>query len=186
VADYFQSAVLYEEFFMAFNSLRTILYPTDFSRPCDYALGVACALARDRDARLLLLHVVPREVQVMGGEGMPALHRVECFEQDHRKYREDMQRRLQDLALPGLRVHAEHLLREGDAVAAILRAAEEHSCDLIVMGTHGRTGEARRLMGSVAEEVMQKAPCPVVAVKVPLAESRPAEEPSPEEVGVIL
>jgi nucleotide-binding universal stress UspA family protein len=56
-------------------------------------------------------------------------------------------------------------LVEGNAAAAILRAAKELHCDLIVMGTHGRTGLSRLLMGSVAEEVVRKAPCLVLTVK---------------------
>src|SRR5947207_2267331 len=80
---------------------------------------------------------------------------------------------LEHLPLPGLRVRPERLLKEGDPATAILAAAEETGCDLIVMGTHGWKGEVRKLMGSVAEEVMQKAPCPVVAVKVPLPKPPP-------------
>jgi universal stress protein A len=57
-----------------------------------------------------------------------------------------------------------HLLAEGDPAAAILKAARENGCELIVMGTHGRTGLSRLLMGSVAEEVVRKAPCLVLTV----------------------
>jgi nucleotide-binding universal stress UspA family protein len=71
------------------------------------------------------------------------------------------------------RVPVECLLGEGSPAEAILRAARERQCDLIVMGTHGRTALGRALMGSVAEEVVRKAPCPVLTVKVP---AHPAPE----------
>jgi len=68
-----------------------------------------------------------------------------------------------------------HLLIEGDVAAAILQEAREMNYDAIVMGTHGRTGVNRLLMGSVAEAVVREAPCPVVTVKTPVS-SRPSLE----------
>jgi universal stress protein A len=68
---------------------------------------------------------------------------------------------------------------EGDPAEMILRVAEEVHADLIVMGTHGRTGLSRLLMGSVAEQVVRRAPCPVLTMKAPFpaeqAEGRQAE-----------
>jgi nucleotide-binding universal stress UspA family protein len=61
-------------------------------------------------------------------------------------------------------------VEEGDAAKGIVNAAQATQCDLIVMGTHGRTGLSRLLMGSVAEKVLRSAPCPVLTVKVPLPE----------------
>jgi nucleotide-binding universal stress UspA family protein len=69
--------------------------------------------------------------------------------------------------VPG--VEAERRLEEGDPVEAILRVAEEIGADLIVMGTHGRTGLSRLFMGSVAEQVLRRAPCPVLTLKSPFA-----------------
>jgi nucleotide-binding universal stress UspA family protein len=63
------------------------------------------------------------------------------------------------------KVRVRYLLVEGNPAAEILSAAREGNCDLIVMGTHGRTGLNRLLMGSVAEEVVRKAPCPVLTVR---------------------
>src|SRR5262249_30270696 len=71
-------------------------------------------------------------------------------------------------APPGLNV--EHLLAEGDPAREINRIAGERSCDLIVMGTHGRTGLSRLLMGSIAEQVIRLAPCPALVCKLPIAE----------------
>jgi nucleotide-binding universal stress UspA family protein len=64
-------------------------------------------------------------------------------------------------------VAVSHLLEEGDPADQILRVAQEGGYDLVVMGTHGRTGLGRLLMGSVAEKVMRKAPCPVLVAKAP-------------------
>jgi nucleotide-binding universal stress UspA family protein len=64
-------------------------------------------------------------------------------------------------------VQLEYRLGTGDPATEILRLAGETKCDLIVMGTHGRTGLTRLVLGSVAEEVLRQAPCPVLAVKTP-------------------
>jgi nucleotide-binding universal stress UspA family protein len=74
----------------------------------------------------------------------------------------------------------EHRLEEGEPAAQILRVAKETKAGLIVMGTHGRTGLERILLGSVAEKVLRKAVCPVLTVRIPiLAEAtKPVELPS--------
>ena len=73
--------------------------------------------------------------------------------------------RLAQASAPGLQ--ANYRVEKGDAAPRIVGVAEETRCDLIVMGTHGRTGLGRVLMGSVAEQVLRTAPCPVVTVKAP-------------------
>lgn len=70
---------------------------------------------------------------------------------------------------PDAEIQFEHRLLRGDPAAKILQLAESEKVDLIVVGTHGRTGLMRVLMGSVAEEIVRKASCAVVAVKVPAA-----------------
>jgi nucleotide-binding universal stress UspA family protein len=75
-----------------------------------------------------------------------------------------------------LKYPVEARLTQGDAAAEILRTAKDVECDLIVMGTHGRTGLDRLLFGSVAESVVPKADCPVLVVK----DSRRVSEPTPE------
>src|SRR5262249_59188485 len=82
--------------------------------------------------------------------------------------------RLERRRPPDPPVPVEYLVREGDPVAEILRAARARDCDLIVMGTHGRTGLRRLLLGSVAEGVMRKAPCPVLTARPSSPE--PAEQ----------
>jgi nucleotide-binding universal stress UspA family protein len=143
--------------------IQTILCATDFSEPSNNAFRLACSLARDHGANMVVLHVVPTSVLAYGGvmtpEPAPAPHRDELLA------------RLRQLVAPDPQVRVEHRLTEGDAAAEILRVAKESGSGLIVLGTHGRTGLARLLMGSVAEKVVRKAPCPVLTVKTPIPEA---------------
>jgi nucleotide-binding universal stress UspA family protein len=142
--------------------IRTILHPTDFSEHSDYALQVAGSTARCYGARLTVLHVLqaaePPEwiYDQMAGTFPWTVDSDRAMERAIRPLRE---------SAPGLRV--EYRVSEGVPAEEILRLAEDEECDLIVMGTHGRTGLDRMLMGSVAETVMKLAHCPVLTVKVP-------------------
>jgi nucleotide-binding universal stress UspA family protein len=147
-------------------SLRTILHPTDFSERSRCAFSVACALARDYNAHLVVLHVDHLPLAVYGD--VLAAPRPE-------DYRNRLRDQLRALQSPGVAV--EHRLNEGTPVTEIIGVAEEAHADLIVMGTHGRTGLGRLLMGSVAEQVVRKAPCPVLTVRVPFPAAVPAAEP---------
>jgi nucleotide-binding universal stress UspA family protein len=145
-------------------SIHTILHPTDFSARSGYALQLALSLARDHGARLVVLHVMP----------VPLV-------QEKRLYREEMAGELNRLGAPDAQVRMEHRLEEGDAITQILRVARETGCDLIVMGTHGRTGLGRLLMGSVAEQVVRQASCPVLTVRAPFPPSEPTGGPAIKE-----
>ncbi len=145
-------------------SIQTILHPTDFSEHSGYAFQLACSLARDRGARLIVLHVMPV-----------------ALVQEKRFYREEMAGELNRLGAPDARVRVEHRLEEGDAATQILRVAQEIGCDLIVMGTHGRTGLGRLLMGSVAEQILRMASCPVLTVRAPFPPSEAAGAPALKE-----
>jgi nucleotide-binding universal stress UspA family protein len=136
--------------------IRTILHPTDFSAPSAAAFQVACALARDYGARLVLLYVKPPDIVYGDGFILPP---------DPEPVRRELFDKLKALgpADPALRV--ERVLLEGDPAAGIVEKARELPCDVIVMGTHGRTGVGRLLLGSVAEVVLRRAPCPVLTVK---------------------
>jgi nucleotide-binding universal stress UspA family protein len=78
---------------------------------------------------------------------------------------------LNRLGAPDAQVRVEHRLEEGDAATQILQVAQETGCDLIVLGTHGRTGHGRLMMGSVAEQVLRTASCPVLTVRTPFPPS---------------
>jgi hypothetical protein len=75
-------------------------------------------------------------------------------------------------------------MEKGDPAEEILRVAEETKCDLIMIGTHGRTGLGRLLMGSVAEQVVRKAHCPVLTVKAPLQTELPTKPPETDETNI--
>jgi nucleotide-binding universal stress UspA family protein len=143
--------------------IRTILHPTDFSERCEEAFRVACALARDLAARVIVVHV-PEPAAPPAGMA-PAPPRPE----GHRAGLEERLGRFQ-LSAPDVRVECR--VEEGEPATGIVSAARATTCDLIVMGTQGRTGLGRVLMGSVAEQVLRTAPCPVLTVKAPGGEAR--------------
>jgi nucleotide-binding universal stress UspA family protein len=144
-------------------SIHAILHPTDFSPQSMYAFHLACALARDHGARLLVAHVLESPpVAVFGEFGMAPV--------DLGESRADAQAKLDYLEVAGSPLAVERFLLEGDPAPAILEFAQRRQCSLIVMGTHGRTGLERLLMGSVAEQIVRASPCPVLTVKAPLPE----------------
>jgi nucleotide-binding universal stress UspA family protein len=146
--------------------IRTILHPTDFSDRSQNAFKLACALARDYAACLLVVHVVPTPLAVYV-EGMVAEPLTE--------FRDEVHAQLCALRPDDPAVRPEYFTLEGDPTHEILQFAQDHACDLIVLGTHGRTGLGRLLMGSVAEGVVRRAACPVLTVKTPF----PARIPVP-------
>jgi nucleotide-binding universal stress UspA family protein len=143
---------------------RTIVHPTDLSAHSESAFRVACTLAHDYESQLIVLHVLyavpPSRSDGGDGQGRSA------WPKDHRSSLWEKLIRLRS-SYPGVRI--ERRLIEGSIAEEILRTSEEYSCDLIVMGTHGRMGLDRMLMGSVAEEVLRRARCPVLTVKDPAA-----------------
>lgn len=146
--------------------IRKILHPTDFSPSSDAAFFLACSLARDYNAHLVLLHVKPLPEAVYGDVGV--------VPPEPEGVRDALQAKLEQMRPHDASIEVEYLVKEGDAVAEIVRTASD--CDLIVMGTHGRTGLRRLVMGSVAEWVTRRAPCPVLTVKMPPAEEVAAQE----------
>jgi universal stress protein A len=132
---------------------HTILHPTDLSRRPDPAFALACDIAAEHGAQLIVLHVI--DAPVAYGDMIvvePAGHRV------------DLLRQLRELRGPQS-IPVMHRLEEGVPAKVIVRVAEELHCDLIVMGTHGRHGLSRFLIGSVAEQVVRNAPCLVLTAK---------------------
>ena len=136
-----------------------ILFPTDFSPASEDALRWATALARDSGATLSIVHVEEPPMAYGGGEMYIAL--------DDEETKGQLRRMLGNVVPLDHNVRFEHKLLVGDPATAIVDAAAQENADLIVMGTHGRTGLSRLLMGSVAEAVVRRAKCPVLTVKHP-------------------
>jgi nucleotide-binding universal stress UspA family protein len=138
--------------------IQTILHPTDFSEGAQPALQIAHSLARDHQAKLVLVAVPPLP---------PPAHKYP-FPPGQTEYASvvrDTQQQLDTLAATILDIPVQHRVPCGLPGPAILATAAEHHADLIVMGTHGRTGITRWLMGSVAEYLLRHAKCPVLTIK---------------------
>lgn len=139
-----------------------IVVPTDFSAESDKAWQVARRLARAVGGQLHLVHVFVEAP--LYSEALMSGDRVREVYAEGRAWVEREMARLAEAARgEGLTVRTS--LREGAVAAAIVEAAREDAADLVVVGTHGRGGIDRALLGSVADRVIRLAPCPVLAVR---------------------
>lgn len=147
------------------QELKRILLATDLSPASEPALRCAAALAIRMDAGLVLLHVVSeKELDGLAKAHQPR-HPVDLiYSELQEAVREQYRRGVPDEVRRFL--HAEVLVVPGDAATEIIRTAATKGADLIITGTHGRTGLRRILMGSVAEGVLRGAPCPVLTVRL--------------------
>ncbi len=136
--------------------LKNILFTTDFSAAAAAALPYAGALAKRFGARLFALHVRTPVINPMTPpEGWPALERAAAEEERERK--ETLRN-----ALPGMETTV--LIEEGDIDAHLPATVKKEHIDLIVLGTRGRTGVGKLMLGSGAEEILRTAECPVLTV----------------------
>jgi nucleotide-binding universal stress UspA family protein len=136
-------------------NIKKILYPTDFSPYSNQAYFHAVALAEKHRASLTVMYVYVAGVTPLGGRGTA-----------DRAYWQDL---LEQIRPVDTTIPVNHVLVEGDPPTEIVRYTHDAAIDLVVMGTHGRTGLERLLMGSVAEKVMRESPCSVLVVKLPRA-----------------
>jgi nucleotide-binding universal stress UspA family protein len=150
-------------------NIRHILVPHDFSETAEYALSYALALADKFAARITVVHAY--EVPAYGYPDalVASLEFTAEIERTLSKSLEEVKARASSGKVP-----VEAFLRRGTAWSEITAAATESKADLIVMGTHGRRGVARALLGSVAEKVVRTATCPVLTVHLPESAQRPA------------
>jgi nucleotide-binding universal stress UspA family protein len=139
--------------------INNILFPTDFSDRALNAFHMASALARDHRAAMTVLHV--REIPALPFAEFGAVPPPDL------PSREELMEKLTVYEPPDEGINVEFVIADGEPGEEIVRVATERNCDLIVMGTHGRTGLERLLMGSVAEKVMRDAKCSVLVVKLP-------------------
>ncbi|HKI30379.1 MAG TPA: universal stress protein [Gemmataceae bacterium] len=142
--------------------IRTILHPTDFSERSEDAFQAASSLARDHGARIVVVYVRAPAVMIGAfGELGPVVP-------DPVQTPADVKERLSALHVLDPALEVEYRVAEGDPATEIVQQARALAANLIVMGTHGRTGLGRLLRGSVAEVVLRRAPCPVLTLKAPL------------------
>lgn len=153
--------------------LTRILAPTDFSNFSGFALEWAAYLAQCMKADLVLLHVIPEEegkiIEEIIGEGA-VVHiskgvREDVVQDRQKKLKDQYNMAVSSEIKSSLRV--EEITRIGVPFLEIIKVAKEKDVDLIVMGTHGRTGLSHVLIGSVAEKVVHHAHCPVLTIKHP-------------------
>jgi universal stress protein A len=135
-----------------------ILCPLDFDRDSGAALELAIKLARQNQSSLVLLNVAPLPIGAAEMSPVP-LDPYPFWEETCRARLEKIGREVVDGKVP-----YETLIASGDAATGILATVTETDADLIVMGTHGRTGVSRMLLGSVAEKVVRESPVPVLTV----------------------
>lgn len=161
-------------------AIHNILVPIDFSRSSKHAFRLASAIARDYKARMILLHVDRDQAEPSWSHSSIEAHAADEAERQAGK---DELKALCESARGAL---IEGRTTVGLPADEILRVAEEAQSDLIVMGSHGRKGIDRLLVGSVAEDVLRRAACPVLIARVPVARHALDEHdtfvPSPQKI----
>lgn len=149
---------------MATTTTKTILYATDYSRASARALDEAVRLARQNDAELLVVHVIESVTPYVTGEDFGSAELYMKLEETTKKEAEFSMNKLLD-KLQKLKTKAKGLLLKGTPHDQIVNTAKRRKADLIVIGTHGRTGLSKLFMGSVAGKVVSTASCPVLTVR---------------------
>ncbi len=141
--------------------IKKILYPTDFSDISKNAIAWAVSLASLYHAKLLLMHA---EDQLHGFDQYQilALAPQEIAEKMVKQAKEELSNIARSIKKD---IKVNTIVKQGKAFVEIIKTAEEQNIDLIVMASHGRTGLSHVMIGSVAEKVSRKAPCPVLIVR---------------------
>lgn len=143
--------------------VRRIVCASDFSGASRRAVATAVTMAKANRAALILLHVVSPIVRLAPDQYVPST----TWEEIEIGTRAWAQEQIDKLATRARKagIRAAALLVEGEAAEEIVRVARLKRADLLVLGTHGRTGVSKFFLGSVAERVVATAPCPVVTVR---------------------
>lgn len=143
--------------------LKRILFPTDFSEYSQAAAGYACAVAEKFDAELHVLHVLQDLVAMVPEPGLAFPPPGDYMDELKQSAEQALEKVPDPDWAKGRNVVRE--IRQGPPFVEVVRYARDNEMDLVVMGTHGRSGLAHVLLGSVAEKVVRKAPCPVLTVR---------------------
>jgi nucleotide-binding universal stress UspA family protein len=144
--------------------IRRILHATDYSKASERALQEAVDFAKQNEAELLVVHVIQPAVPYVAGEDIGA---AELYVKLEESTKQEAQRSMNKLVqrLERLKVKAKTLLLRGIPADQIVKAAKNRRADMIVIGTHGRTGLTKLFMGSVASRVISMAQSPVLTVR---------------------
>jgi nucleotide-binding universal stress UspA family protein len=163
---------------------QKIVVPIDYSENSEHAIQWGASLAQKYGAQLLLLHVIPKAVEEVYPQGARSLSPIASYYEGMAPgslpaiqqpividLQEKAQTRLHSFACKSLRqpTLVQVKVAVGKPAEEILRVAREEGADMIVMGTHGRTGLRHLLLGSVAEEVTRHASCPVFTLRTDVA-----------------
>jgi nucleotide-binding universal stress UspA family protein len=156
------------------DAIRKILVPTDFSAHADEAFRVAHTLARSLGAEVVVIHVA-RPPAVVSEGGRLLVHpgeetAINLWDRFHGLQSAD----------PGVRVQHEVIVADNAGAGHILEMLDKLGCDLIVMGTHGRSWLKHFLFGSITEAVVRRARCPVMVVKSPAHQEAASTIQTPE------
>ncbi len=147
------------------NPVKKILFPTDFSEASHYALAYAVEMKKILNAELEIVHILFDEGNIVAfyipQMGMPMQNLSPDFEDGARKQFDEFVANAPELK----DVEFTTKILRGNPYSEIIKEAENGNFDMIIIGTHGRTGLEHVLFGSTAELVVRKAPCPVLTVR---------------------
>lgn len=145
--------------------MNTYVVPVDFSRTSEAALDHAVKLSRENKGKLLLVHAIPTSAMVTAGpyEGTPEMI-IEAEKAQREEAQNQMEKLIRKKKLkPG--TFRSVIVRRGDPARVIANQANKARASMIIMGSHGRTGLKRLVLGSVAERTLRYARCPVLIIK---------------------
>lgn len=143
--------------------IKTILFPTDFSNGARAAMDHAISLAKDYQAKLILLYVI-QDISIAEWYIPSSISAGELVEDMQKSAWQEMDKWIAEVSKQVKDV--EKMVVRGVPFVEIIQTAKERNVDLIVIGTHGRTGIDHMLFGSTAEKVVRKAACPVLTVRI--------------------
>lgn len=145
------------------KEFKTILFATDFSESSDYAFQYALALARKFEARLLLIHVINEPVDLRGFY-VPHI----SFETLEEEIEQGAVKMMEKFCRTHMGDFADYqtFVVPGIPYDEIIKKADEHKAELIILGTHGRSGLDHVLFGSTAEKVVRKSAIPVMTIRI--------------------
>ena len=145
---------------------KRILFCADFSENSQYAFTYALNVAKNYSSELVILHVAPVIVHL---DELSTYLPSETLEELKTLRRKDVDRQMEThyLQKMGDFKNSQVIIKEGQPFLEIIRTAKNEGVDLIVMGTHGRTGLDHMLLGSTAEKVVRQSTCPVLTIRLP-------------------